>query len=223
MAGQKAPYIAADMYSVSKQFGRVTMGNPPLVFKDSSGNVVLTAKANWTSRGALLVDQQGKEIGTIKKKGISITSKATYQFLDGSNNQTGQVTIRTGMFGMSENISLQDPTGNPVAAATGNFAGFNYEITDVDGKKTLAKIYRSGSQNQQGGGLKGLLTSVAGAAMSSMMGAYTIEIVDKTINDMSRLFILELVVVLDEMYRQNTGGGFNVGGAGIGGGPAIKL
>jgi hypothetical protein len=210
------------MYSVSKQFGKVTVGNPPLVFKDSSGNIVLTAKANWSSRGALLVDQQGKEVGTIKKKGFSLTSKATYQFFDASNNQIGQAVLKTGMFGMSENISLQDPSGNPVASATGNFAGFNYEITDANGNKTLAKIYRSGSQQQQGGGLKGLLTNMAAGAMSGMMGAYTIEIADKTINDMSRLFVLELVVVLDEMYRQNTGGG--PGGFSMGGGPGmIKL
>ena len=45
MAGSKPAYIAADVYSVSKQFNRgLTVGIPPLVFKDSDGNIVLTAQ-----------------------------------------------------------------------------------------------------------------------------------------------------------------------------------
>ena len=201
---------------------------PPLGFKDAKGNIVLTAKQGGIGRHAVLADGNGNMVGYVQKKGISLGNSATYQFFDGKNQQIGQVKIRAGLMGMSETVSMQDPNGNAVASATGNFAGFNYEITDAQGNKTLARIYRdTGSQNQQGGGgLGGLLKQAAGAMVSQAMGAYKVDILDKSINDLSRLFILELVVVLDTMYQPNSGGfsggGFGAPGAG-GGGFNIKI
>ena len=216
MADGKPGYIAADAYSVARQRGRMQGGYPPLVFKDTEGNVVLTANKGGIGRHAILIDPQGQQVGAIQKKGISLGSKATYLFFDGQNNQIGQVMLRTGNMGMSESIQLQDPQGGLVATATGNFMGFSFEIYDAQGRKTLAKIYRDTQQKQQqGSGLKGLLTSVASSAIGMMMGAYKIEILEKTINDMSRLFILELIVVLDEMYQPQQGTAFGPGAGGF--------
>ncbi len=219
--GDKPAYLI-NSYSVSKVMTRgMSMGYPPLGFKDAKGNVVLTAKQGGIGRHAVLADGSGNMVGYVQKKGISLGNSATYQFFDGKNQQIGQVKIRAGLMGMSETISMQDPNGNAVASATGNFAGFNYEVMDAEGKKTLAKIYRNtGGQNQQGGGggLGGLLKQAAGAMISQAMGSYNVEILDKSINDLSRLFILELVVVLDTMYQPNSGGFSSGGGMGPGGG-----
>lgn len=220
MPGNKPSYLNVSMYTVSKQIvGRVaTAGYVPLVFKDPKGEIILTASKGGIGRHAILVDPQGKQVGSVQKKGISLGRTAKYQFFDENNNQIGQVVIKSGLMGLSETISMQDPSGNAVASATGNFAGFNYEVSDANGNKTLVKIYRdTGKQQnqQQGGGLKGLIGQFAGAAISTMMGAYKIEVVDMSINDMSRLFILELVVVLDEMYQPNQGG-FTMGPGGGG-------
>ena len=216
--GDKAAYLINN-YSVSKIMSKgLNVGYVPLGFKDSSGNVVLTAKEGGLGRSAELVDQNGNLIGYIKKKGISLGNSATYQFFDGKNQQIGQVKISSGLMGMSETVSMEDPSGNAIASAIGNFAGFNYEIMDADGKRTLAKIYRSKvKQNQQNqGGLKGMLAQAAGAMMSQMMGAYSIDILDKSINDLSRLFVLELVVVLDTMYQPHSGVGMGSGAGGVG-------
>lgn len=209
----KPAYLAEDMYSVQKQMSRVQMGAPPLVFSDSKGNVLLTAKKGGLGRHAVLVDQKGNQVGSIQKEGIQLGNTAKYQFLGADNAEIGQVTIKTGMMGMSESVSLMDPKGTLVATAKGNFAGFNYEVMDAQGSKTLVKIYRDTGSQQQGGGLKGMLMQAAGAAMSGMMGKYKVEVVEKSINDTSRLFILELVAVLDEMYQpQNAGVGGMVPG-----------
>lgn len=216
------PYMTVDSYTVSKQFGR--FARPPLVFKDPNGNILLTAaQGGFTGSKATLVNQQGKLIGAIQKKGIQLGNKATYYFFDGANNQIGQIKVSTSIMGMSEKVLLEDQNGNTVAVATGNFAGFNYEIMDVSGANTLAKISRN-TQNQQGqqdqAGLKGMLKSFAEAAINTQMGVYKIDIIEKSINNTSRLFILELVIVLDGMYHpQNSGAagfggpaGFGVGG-----------
>ncbi len=218
MTDEKPSYIAVNTYTVSKQFGRNPTGMAsgaglPLLFKDDSGNVLLTANRNMTGRHSILVDPQGQQIGYVQKKGISLgrLDKATYQFFDGSDNQIGQIVIRTGMTGMSESIKLEDPNGGIVATATGNFMGFSFQIFDADGQKTLAKIYiDTKQQEQQGeGGLKGIFAKAASAATGILRGSYKIDIVEQTINDMSRLFILELVVVLDEMYSSDHAAGFS--------------
>ena len=191
-----------------------------LIFKDVGGNIVLTAQQGvWTGRQAGLVDPQGNKIGLIQKKGLQLGKTANYQFFDGNNTEIGQVTIKSGLMGLSEQVQMKDPNGNIVATATGNFAGFNYEIEDANGNKALAKISldtKNQQQAQQEPGLGGMLASLATKAIqtgfSSFFGAYKVEILEKSINDMSRLFILELVVVLDEMYQPNQGGGFKVSG-----------
>ena len=207
LSDDKPGYISADAYSVSRQVGGVSIGYVPLIFKDSEGSIVLTANKSGIGRHATLVDQNGQKVGEVQKKGISLGSSAKYQFFDGSGTQIGQVVVRTSLMGMNELIQMQDPSGAPVASASGNFAGFNYQIFDADGKKVLARIYRDTKQNQQGGGLKGLLANIASATISMAIGAYKVEILEKSINDMSRLFILELIVVLDDMYQPNQGAG----------------
>ena len=213
MADEKPGYITADTYTVSKQLGRTGGAYIPLVFKDTSGNIVLTANKGGIGRHAILVDPLGQQVGSIQKKGISLGSKATYQFFDGKDSQIGQVVLKSGMMGMNESIQMQDPNGGLVASANGNFMGFNFEIHDAQGQKTLAKIYRDTNQQQQPqkGGLMGMLGSAASAMMSMAMGAYKIDITEKSINDMSRLFILELVVVLDDMYQPKQGVGISPG------------
>lgn len=125
MADEKPAYIAADIYSVSKQFA--TGMNGFLVFKDASGNTLLTAaQGGFTGGKASLVDQQGKAAGAIQKKGFQFGNSATYQFFDGAGTQIGQVKINSGMMGMSENVTMQDTAGATVATASGNLAGFNF-------------------------------------------------------------------------------------------------
>ncbi|MDE1834078.1 MAG: hypothetical protein KGH64_01945 [Candidatus Micrarchaeota archaeon] len=220
MPDEKPAYIAADVYTVSKQFGS-GVAYHPLVFKDTSGAIVLTAaQGGFTGGKAALVDQLGNAVGTIQKKGFQFGNSATYLFFDGKSNQIGQIKINAGMMGMGEKVLMQDASGATVAMASGNIAGFNFEVTDAKGQKTLAKIYRDVAKQQdqqQGPGLGGMLASLAKQAISTEMsmisGAYKIEILEKSINDMSRLFILELVVVLDEMYRpSNQGAGLGMGG-----------
>ena len=221
MADEKPGYLSTNKYSVSREM-RSGFGFPPLAFKDESGDIVLTAKAGGIGRHAILVDPQGKQVGSINKKGISLGRSFTYQFFDGNNAEIGQITIKEGLMGMNESISMLDPNGNAVASASGNFAGFSYEVSDPDGKHTIARISRN-SGGQQGGGLGGMLGGLAKMAMSSVMGAYNIEVLDASINELSRLYILELIVVLDTMFHpgQGAGGGFGVGG--MPGGIGIKI
>ncbi len=218
MADGKPAYIEANVYTVSKQMNRMMM-NPefaPLVFKDQAGNVVLTSGVKGIGRHAVLVDVEGKEIGYVEKKGISLGNKAHYLFFGDQKNQIGQVVIKSGLMGMSESIVMEDPNGSQVGMATGNFMGFSFQIYDASGNNVLAVISKDlqGQQQQQSGGLMGLIGMAENAAIGTMLGSYRIEIKDSTINDMSRLFILELVVVLDELYhpaQQGIGGGPGMG------------
>lgn len=218
MPDAKPGYLAADSYTVSKQLKNLNVGYIPIAFKDNSGNVVLTAKKGGIGRHAVLTDPKGKEVGYIQKKGITLGLKSTYLFFEGQSNQIGQVVIRSGLTGLSETMQLQDPKGGLVATATGNFMGFSFEIYSADGSKTLARISRDAKTPQEEGGkLTGLLKAAASTAMSLTMGSYRIEILEKSINDMSRLFILELVVVLDGMYQTRSSMANPGFGAGMGG------
>ena len=218
MTDDKPAYIAANSYTVSKSLG-MSVGSPPLVFKDPNGNVLLTAKQGGLGRQSVLVDQTGKQVGQISKKGMSFGSKATYEFFGDGGSKIGQITIKGSLMGMSESVTMEDPNGNAAASASGNFSGFEFVVTDPSGQKTIAKISRNTSNQPQSGdspGLKGMLGSLAAEAKGMMTGSYKIDILDPTINDLSRLYILELVVVLDTMYHPQQGGfGMGVGGVRI--------
>ena len=50
-------------------------GYTPPVFKNSTGNVALIANKGGIGKYAVLFDQQGQEVGSLQKKGISPDSK----------------------------------------------------------------------------------------------------------------------------------------------------
>lgn len=225
MSEDKPQYLQVDTYVVSTWQSKphMSMGQQPLLFRDIDGNIMLTAKVGIMDRGSTLTDQNGKNVGSIKKKGISIMNKATYLFFDGNNNQIGEAEISSGWTGLKETISIKDPQGNVAAVAQGSFMNANYSITDPNLNKVLVNISRDKELLQKimhkPGTDEGMLNKIAGTMMAFGFGAYKVEIVSSGINDLSRLLILELIVVLDEMFSKASTpmGGVGMGGLGGGG------
>ncbi|MCL5089656.1 MAG: hypothetical protein M1382_00575 [Candidatus Marsarchaeota archaeon] len=226
MNEDKPQYLQVDTYVVSTWQNKphMSVGKQPLLFRDIDGNIMLTAKVGVMERGSTLIDQNGKSVGFIKKKGISITNKATYLFFDGNNNQIGEAEINSGWTGLKETISIKDPQGNVAAVAQGSFMNANYSITDPNLNKVLVNISQDKEllqriEHKTTGHEEGMLNKIAGTMMAFGFGAYKVEIVSSGINDLSRLLILELIVVLDEMFSKASTpmGGVGMGGLGGGG------
>lgn len=193
-------YAKVDSYTVVKQQKGITLIT---VFKDPQGNIFLTVK--WESFGnkMALEDNAGKQVGLVTRKIISLNP--TYELFDSDNKPIGRVVVRPNFgFSMGEDLLLQDPTGNTLVIAHGSLLNLNFALNSADGTKCIASV------SSNAGKETGLLKNIKDFVMKS----YNVEILDKTINDVSRLFILEFLVVIENMISNNrTMGGVGMSGA----------
>ncbi len=202
------PYANIDNYSLGLEkqgFRGVT------VFRDPQNNVFLTVKSESLGRKFLLLDKDGKQVGMVNTK-ITIINQ-TYELFDSGNGLIGRIVVKQDFFSSGESLLLQDPNGNTLVIAQGSISNLNFELNSADGTKHIAIV------SSPVGKEPGLLQNYK----DFVMKAYNVEILDKTINDVSRLFILEFLVVMECMMDTHRSHGTGIGTMGGMGGPVFKL
>lgn len=206
---------------------------------DPSGNKLFDVKWKLIGGKYLLIDSSGKTIGVMHKKMIAITP--TYELYGGDGKTligkaVQEMNIASAALGGPRTFLLEDAQGNklvhvqissPLAQIFQGLehgegleksivagANMSYDVTSIDGTKTIAKIGIISQRN-------------SGVNFGPNLASFVLNIMDKSV---STLALLEFVIAVDHLYTSaqmqpgnrfgnqlggagagiNTGGGFNI-------------
>ncbi|MHA1338457.1 MAG: LURP-one-related family protein [Promethearchaeota archaeon] len=122
---------------------------------DPSRNFYILKEKYWDWGSGPILDEQGNEIGKMHRKLLSlraridfmeldgtisasihkkiISIKPTYDLKDAAGNQLARLKKTFWSF-IRPKFYLEDPQGNKIMEAQGKFMGFDFTITDMNGK-----------------------------------------------------------------------------------------
>ncbi|HUB92776.1 MAG TPA: phospholipid scramblase-related protein [Candidatus Saccharimonadales bacterium] len=139
--------LSFDFYLIERA---TAFGN--LSIKDKDNNTLFVTKSGLS--GMTIEKQDGTPVGTVHRVILSMTPK--FELRRGDKNGSVMAIVNRGMLSnmLSNEMSIEDPEGNTIGKATGNWSGFEFEITDGAGE-LVAKITKalSGSLLQKLGQL----------------------------------------------------------------------